>query len=205
MGLFSKKKKEEELPPITDLVTESKKQNEGLQTNNKTNRVNQDEVAEQDTSSLNKNRGEDSDLFNLDDFKDDSQVVENIKEDNKTNPNQNLDENQSFQNNPLENSEEEEENVENQEVTVNEEKLDFIEEREKRKPMKKDFFITTDQFKDILEKLDSIKTKIKSSGDFYLKLTDVKAEEEIEYENLRKNFSYIEDHCLELEKIIYEE
>jgi hypothetical protein len=65
-------------------------------------------------------------------------------------------------------------------------------------------FLTTTQFKALLEVVDSVKTKIKTSTENHLRLMDMKAEEDVEYESLRKSFQYIEDKLHDLDEILFE-
>ena len=66
------------------------------------------------------------------------------------------------------------------------------------------FFITTAQFKALLEIVESVKLKVKESTEKHLRLLDIKSEEDIEYENLRKDFQYIEDKLYEADSILFE-
>lgn len=66
------------------------------------------------------------------------------------------------------------------------------------------FFVTTQQFKDMLDIIDSVKGRVKDASDTHLRLLDIKSEEDIEYENLRKDFQYIEDKLYELDSLVFE-
>jgi len=66
------------------------------------------------------------------------------------------------------------------------------------------FFITTKQFKSLLEIVDLVKKKVKNASETHLRLMDIKAEEDIEYENLRKDFEFIEDKLYEVDNLIFE-
>jgi len=66
------------------------------------------------------------------------------------------------------------------------------------------FYITTSQFKTLLEIIENVKTKVKESSENHIRLMDIKSEEDIEYENLRKNFQYIEDKLYEVDNLIFE-
>jgi len=68
----------------------------------------------------------------------------------------------------------------------------------------KPIFITTEQFKNVLEHIDFIKSKVKEASDTYLRLMDIKAEEDIEYENMRKDFQTIEEKLYEVDNILFE-
>ena len=65
-------------------------------------------------------------------------------------------------------------------------------------------FLTTTQFKALLEVVDAVKTKIKSSTETHLKLMDMKAEEDVEYDTLRKDFQFIEDKLHDLDGILFD-
>ena len=65
-------------------------------------------------------------------------------------------------------------------------------------------FLTTSQFKALLEIVESVKSKVKNSTELHLRLMDMKSEEDIEYENMRKNFQFIEDKLYELDNILFE-
>lgn len=65
-------------------------------------------------------------------------------------------------------------------------------------------FLTTTQFKALLEVVDSVKEKIKLSTETHLRIMDMKAEEDVEYESLRKNFQFIEDKLYDLDSILFE-
>ena len=65
-------------------------------------------------------------------------------------------------------------------------------------------FLTTTQFKALLEIVDAVKNKVKDSSETHLRLMDMKAEEDIEYENLRKSFQFIEDRLYDLDGILFE-
>ncbi len=66
-------------------------------------------------------------------------------------------------------------------------------------------FLTTSQFKALLEIVEGVKSKVKDSTEIHLRLMDIKSEEDIEYENLRKNFAQMEDKLYELDTILFEE
>lgn len=65
-------------------------------------------------------------------------------------------------------------------------------------------FVTTQQFKSLLEIVENVKNKVKDASNTHLKLLDIKSEEDIEFENLRKDFQFIEDKLYELDNIIFE-
>lgn len=91
-----------------------------------------------------------------------------------------------------------------QENLGNLEDLNFIKSNKRLKEHNHTYFITTKQFKKLLEIVDEVKRKTKESQETHLRLLDIKSEEDIEYENLRKDFEYIEDKLYELDSIIFE-
>lgn len=80
----------------------------------------------------------------------------------------------------------------------------FIRNTHLRKHVSEDFFVTTSQFKGFLEIIDSVKDRVKDSSERHLRLLDIKSEEDIEYENLRKDFQFIEDKLYEIDSLIFE-
>ena len=52
--------------------------------------------------------------------------------------------------------------------------------------------------------VDKVKEKFKESSDIHLKLLDIKSEEDLEYENLRKNFQFVEEKLYEVDSLIFE-
>ena len=189
MGLFNfkKEKSSEEIPPINKLVDENKQEVQ----NSYSLPTNEDEVAHTDTSDKKK-----EDIFNLDDFEVEdvgNQVSTEVKEQNDLDS-LDIDENQDKE---VLNIEEEKNPEFDQERNYKFSRTSSIHEKE--------FFITTSQFKKLLEIIDNIKLKVKQSNDLYLKLTDIKSEEDIEFENLRKTYAYVEEKLYELDKTIFEE
>ncbi len=65
-------------------------------------------------------------------------------------------------------------------------------------------FVTTSQFKTLLSIIESVKTRVKEANETHLRLMDIKSEEDIEYENLRKTFQFIEDKLYEVDSLIFE-
>ena len=65
-------------------------------------------------------------------------------------------------------------------------------------------FLTTSQFKAMLELVEGVKSKVRDSTETYTRLMDIRSEEDIEYENLRKSFQFIEDKLYELDNILFE-
>ena len=68
----------------------------------------------------------------------------------------------------------------------------------------KPFFVTTSQFKALLEIIENVKQKTKETSERHLRLLDIKSEEDIEYENLKKDFAFIEDKLYEVDTLIFE-
>jgi hypothetical protein len=66
------------------------------------------------------------------------------------------------------------------------------------------YFVTTQQYRTMLEIIENVKSKVKEAHDTHVRLTDIKAEEDIEFENLRKDFQFVEDKLYELDSIIFE-
>lgn len=71
-------------------------------------------------------------------------------------------------------------------------------------PSKDSCFLTTNQFKTLLEIVEQVKSRVKDSTEVHLRLLDIKSEEDIEYENLRKNFQNMEDKLYELDNILFD-
>ncbi len=65
-------------------------------------------------------------------------------------------------------------------------------------------FVTTSQFKTFLEIIEQVRVRVKDSSDRHLRLLDIKSEEDLEYENLRKDFQYIEDKLYEVDSLIFD-
>ena len=68
----------------------------------------------------------------------------------------------------------------------------------------KPFFVTTSQFKALLEIIENVKQKTRDRSERHLRLLDIKSEEDIEYENLKKDFAFIEDKLYEVDTLIFE-
>jgi len=66
------------------------------------------------------------------------------------------------------------------------------------------YYVTTQQFRTLLEIVEAVKVRVKEASETHLRLLDIKSEEDIEYENLRKDFQFIEDKLYELDGIIFE-
>ncbi len=66
------------------------------------------------------------------------------------------------------------------------------------------FFITTSQFKHFLDTVEVVRRKVKDASERHLRLLDIKGEEDVEFENLRKDFQYIEDKLYEIDSSIFE-
>lgn len=85
--------------------------------------------------------------------------------------------------------------------------LSFISNKKNHRPShskEETFYITTSQFKSLLEIIESVKSKVKDASETHLRLMDIKSEEDIEYENLRKTFQYIEDKLYEIDSLIFD-
>ncbi len=89
-------------------------------------------------------------------------------------------------------------------VAEQDEDLSFIKNKKRIKESDKDYFITAKQFKDLLEIVDSVKNRVKLACDSHLRLMDIKSEEDVEFEKLRKDFEYIEDKLYEVDSIIFD-
>ena len=68
----------------------------------------------------------------------------------------------------------------------------------------KTYYITTAEFKKLLEIVESVKSKVKDSSERHLRLLDIKSEEDIEYENLKRDFEFIEDKLYEVDSLIFD-
>jgi hypothetical protein len=65
-------------------------------------------------------------------------------------------------------------------------------------------FLTTNQFKTMLEIVDQVKSRVKESHNSHTRLMDIKSEEDIEYENLRKSFQFLEEKLYEMDSAVFE-
>jgi hypothetical protein len=93
---------------------------------------------------------------------------------------------------------------EEKDVSYSESELKFMNEDKHKVNSNETYFVTTRQFKALLEIVESVKTKVKEASETHLRLLDMKAEEDIEYENLRKDFEFIESKLYEVDSIIFE-
>lgn len=85
------------------------------------------------------------------------------------------------------------------------ESLNFISNKNvASRPSSGSYFVTTQQFRTMLEIVESVKTKVKEASETHMRLMDIKSEEDIEYENMRKDFQFIEDKLYELDSIIFD-
>ena len=66
------------------------------------------------------------------------------------------------------------------------------------------FYIASQEYEKLLEIIKSVKDKVKKGSDVYLKLLDIKAQEDVEYDNLQKTFSYIEEKLYDADTLIFE-
>lgn len=87
-----------------------------------------------------------------------------------------------------------------------EEELTFLKTRDTphSKHNNESIYITTSQFKALLEIVEEVKLKAKDSSERHLRLLDIKSEEDIEFENLKKDFAFIEDKLYEVDNLIFE-
>ena len=83
--------------------------------------------------------------------------------------------------------------------------MNFINNIKRKVSKNETYFVTTKQFKQLLEIIESVKDRVKGSSDTHLKLLDIKAEEDIEYENLRKDFQFVEEKLYEIDNVIFEQ
>ncbi len=74
---------------------------------------------------------------------------------------------------------------------------------DKKSSISEVLYVTTDQFKEVMETIEGIKKRIKSATDTYLRIMDIKAEEDIELENLRKDLEYIEDKLYQIDETLF--
>lgn len=91
-----------------------------------------------------------------------------------------------------------------QEVKYNESELKFLEDKKHKINTDETYFVTTRQFKSLLEIVENVKNRVKEASETHLRLLDMKAEEDIEYENLRKDFEFIESKLYEVDGIIFD-
>jgi len=82
--------------------------------------------------------------------------------------------------------------------------LNFTSRSTISKSKDEDIFVTTSQFKTLLSIIDSVKSRVKDATETHLRLMDIKSEEDIEYENLRKAFQFVEDKLYEVDNLIFE-
>ncbi|MCA9459796.1 MAG: hypothetical protein KC589_02335 [Nanoarchaeota archaeon] len=89
---------------------------------------------------------------------------------------------------------------------ANEADLNFVSNKDVKHKVEDNetYFLTTSQFKSLLEIVEAVKERVKVSSDTHLRLLDIKSEEDIEYENLRKDFQFIEDKLYEVDSIIFD-
>ena len=88
----------------------------------------------------------------------------------------------------------------------NEGSLSFVSGRSKqaRSAVNDNLYVTTSQFKTFLEIVEQVRSRVKDSSDRHLRLLDIKSEEDIEYENLRRDFQYVEDKLYEIDSLIFD-
>lgn len=100
--------------------------------------------------------------------------------------------------------EEEEEKKEEKEEEKEEEEIDLSFIKHSHKQSQETYFVTTFQFKSLLEIVEAVKNKVKDASETHLRLLDIKAEEDTEFEKMRKDFQFIEDKLYEVDSIIFE-
>lgn len=66
------------------------------------------------------------------------------------------------------------------------------------------YFLTTTEFKHLLEQIDAVKERIKASTQRHMKILSIKAEEDIEIESMKKDFQFIEDKLYEVDSTIFD-
>lgn len=71
-------------------------------------------------------------------------------------------------------------------------------------PKNDTFFLTTTEFKTLLDKVDQVKDRIKDSSQRHMKIMGIKAEEDIEIETMRKDFQFIEEKLYEIDSTIFD-
>lgn len=88
----------------------------------------------------------------------------------------------------------------------NTEHLKFIGNRNKfgKSGQTDSLYVTTSEFKTFLELVEQVRNRVKDSSDRHLRLLDIKSEEDTEYENLRRDFQYIEDKLYEVDSLIFD-
>ena len=84
--------------------------------------------------------------------------------------------------------------------------LSFVSGRSKqaRSSVSDNLYVTTSQFKTFLDIVEQVRSRVKDSSDRHLRLLDIKSEEDIEYENLRRDFQYVEDKLYEIDSLIFD-
>jgi hypothetical protein len=93
--------------------------------------------------------------------------------------------------------------IENKSMEKDED-FEFLEKTNRHIKEDSPIFITTNQFKEMMTMIDDIKFKLKESSETYLRLMDIKAEEDIEFENLRKSFQFFEEKLYQIDNILFE-
>jgi len=66
-------------------------------------------------------------------------------------------------------------------------------------------FISTEQFKKVIDSIEFVKSKVKTATDTYIRILDIKSEEDLEFDNLKKDFQNLEDKLYEIDSILFEE
>ena len=66
------------------------------------------------------------------------------------------------------------------------------------------YFLTTTEFKQLLELIDSVKSRVKTTAQRHMRIMSIKSEENIELEGLKKDFQFIEDKLYEVDSTIFD-
>ena len=141
---------------------------------------------------------EDFELPNLDDLDSVDSKINSNKLDNAGNPNSILQNNSQNQTNLNDSFHSKEISTHN----LNSEH--FIPTKGLTSSKEETFFLTTNEFKNLLELIDAVKERVRVSTQRHMKITTIKAEEDIEYENMKKDFQFIEDKLYEVDSTIFE-
>lgn len=156
----------------------------------------------------------DESLFNLEDFElpdlDDLDSINHQNSKVKSNDDLNLESKKSINDNSTSNGSSTKKNDLHQEMESQHKNSQFVHESDflptKGLSHSKDdtYFLTTSEFKHLLELIDTVKDRIKTSGQRHMKITSIKAEEDIEYDNMKKDFQFIEDKLYEVDSTIFD-
>ena len=83
------------------------------------------------------------------------------------------------------------------------EELNFIKNKDVIKAHKDEHFITTTQYKTMTALIEKVRDKINKANETHLKILDIRAEEDIEFENLRKDFLFVEKKLYEVDGLVF--